>query len=133
MEKREYNRKLLDPIHVTDIQVIDRFMTLARYGTVLNASATGLLIEVQRNDLSPEFQHNELTLDAVQGDDVMMKVVEMSLGIDGKIVRTHETAQGNYEIAIDFAANAPAYWRECFAELLPQRGELSHIQHAHLN
>lgn len=133
MEKREYNRKLLDPIHVTDIQVIDRFMTLARYGTVLNASATGLLIEVQRHDLHPEFQQNELTLDAIQGDDVMMKVVEMSLEIDGKIIRTHETAQGSYEIAIDFAANAPAYWRECFAELLPQRGEFSRIQHAHLN
>ncbi len=133
MEKREYGRKLLDPIHVTDIQVIDRFMTLARYGTVLNASATGLLIEVQRNDLSPELQHNELTLDVMKGEDVMMKVVEMSLEIDGQIVRADETAQGNYTIAIDFAANAPAYWRECFAELLPQRGEFSHTPHAHLN
>ncbi len=133
MEKREYNRKLLDPIHVTDIQVIDRFMTLARYGTVLNASATGLLIEVQRNDLSPELQCNELTFDTLRGEDVMMKVVEMSLEIDGKLVRAEETEQGAYEIAIDFAANAPAYWRECFAELLPQRGEFSHAQHAHLN
>ncbi|ETW99781.1 MAG: hypothetical protein ETSY1_13695 [Candidatus Entotheonella factor] len=133
MEKREYDRKLLDPIHVTDIQVIDRFITLARYGTVLNASATGLLIEIQRNDLSPEFQDHELTLDNIKGDDVMMKVVEMSLEIDGKIIRAHETAKGSYEMAIDFAANAPAYWRECFAELLPQQGELSRIQHAYLN
>ena len=68
MEKREYSRKLLDPIHVTDIQVIDRFMTLARYGTVLNASATGLLIEVQRNDLSPELQRKEFTLEAIDID-----------------------------------------------------------------
>jgi len=133
MEKREYSRKLLDPIHVTDIQVPDRFIILAHYGTILNASATGLLIEIQRHDLSPELQHNELTLDALHGDEMMMKIVEMSLDIDGKIVRTNETAHGSYEIAIDFAANAPAYWRECFAELLPQRGEFSHIQHAHLN
>ncbi len=63
----------------------------------------------------------------------MMKVVEMSLEIDGKIVRSDETAPGRYEIAIDFAANAPAYWRECFAELLPERGELSRHTHAHLN
>ncbi len=41
MENREYSRKCLDPIHITDMQVIDRFMTLACYGTVLNASATG--------------------------------------------------------------------------------------------
>ncbi len=94
MEKREYTRKLLDPVHVTDIQAIDRFTVLARYGTVLNASATGLLIAVQRNDLGPELQQNELSLDAIQGDDVMMKVVEMSLEIDGKIVRAQETNQG---------------------------------------
>jgi hypothetical protein len=133
MEKREYSRKLLDPIHVTDIQLIDRFMILTRYGTILNASATGLLIEIQRHDLSPELQDNELTLDDLHGDEVMMKIVEMSLDIDGTIVRAHETVRGSYEIAIDFTANAPAYWRECFAELLPQRGEFSHIQHAHLN
>jgi len=106
---------------------------LARYGTVINASATGLLIEIQRHDLSPEFLHQDLPLDAVLGGEVIMKVVEMSLDIDGTIVRAKETTQGNFEIAIDFAANAPAYWRECFAELLPHRGEVSHIQHAHLN
>ena len=133
MEKRKYSRKLLDPIHVTDIQVIDRFMTLARYGTILNASATGLLIEIQRNDLGMEFQNNASTLDAIRGDEVVMKVVEMKLDIDGKIVRTHQTTRGSYEIAIDFAANAPAYWRECFADLLPQRGEFTRVQHAHLN
>lgn len=133
MEKREHARKLLDPIHVTDIQAIDRFMVLARYGTLLNASASGLLIEIQPRDLSPEVLHDELTLDDIVGDDVVMKVVEMSLEIDGKIVRAQKTAHGRYEIAIDFAANAPAYWRECFAELLPNRGEFSHIQHAHLN
>jgi hypothetical protein len=133
MEKRDYNRKLLEPVHVTDIQAVDRLMILARYGTVLNASATGLLIEIQRNDLGPALQHRVLTLDAIQGDEVMMQVVEMRLDIDGTIVRAHETAQGSYEIAIDFAASAPAYWRECFAELLPQRGEFSRMQRAHLN
>ncbi len=133
MEKREYTRKLLDPVHVTDIQAIDRFTVLARYGTLVNASASGLLIEVQPNDLGPELLHNELTFDDILGDDVVMKIVEMSLEIDGKIMRAQQTPQGSYEIAIDFAANAPAYWRECFADLLPNRGEFSHIQHAHLN
>ena len=133
MENREHARKLLDPVHVTDIQAIDRFLVLARYGTLLNASASGLLIDIQPNDLSPELLHNELTLDDIIGDDIVMKVVEMSLEIDGKIVRAQKTTQDSYEIAIDFAANAPAYWRECFAELLPIRGEFSHLQHAHLN
>lgn len=133
MEKREYNRKLLDPIHVTNVQAIDRLMILAGYGTVLNASATGLLIEVQRCDVGPELQEHTLTLETVKGEDVTMEVVEMSLHIEGTIIRTHETARGSYEIAIDFAASAPAYWRECFAELLPQRGEFNQMERAPLN
>ena len=133
MERRPYSRKLLDPIHVEDIQVIDRLMPLGRYGAVLNASASGLLIEIQRCDLNPELLHGELSLNSMCGDDVMMKVVEMSLEIDGTIVRAEETAQGNYEIAIDFAAKAPAYWRECFAEFLPHRGEIDSMQRAHLS
>jgi hypothetical protein len=133
MERRTYDRKLLDPIHVEDIQVIDHLAPLARCGVVLNASASGLLIEIQRCDLNPEFLYGESSLDSVCGDNVMMKVVEMSLEIDGTIVRAKETAQGAYEIAIDFAANAPAYWRECFAEFLPKRGEIDAMQRAHLN
>ena len=133
MERRTYDRKLLDPIHVEDIQILDHAAPLARCGVVLNASASGLLIEVQRCDLSPEFLHGESSLDSVCGNDVMMKVVEMSLDIDGTIVRAKETAQGVYEIAIDFAANAPAYWRECFAEFLPERGEIDAMQRTHLN
>jgi hypothetical protein len=133
MEKRAYNRKLLDPIHVTDMQIADRSMILARGGTVLNASATGLLIEIQPHDLGPEFQNQALTFDAIRGEEITMKVAEMSLEIEGSFVRSHQTAQGSYEIAIDFAANAPAYWRESFAELLPQQGECHRIEHAHFN
>ena len=133
MERRAYSRKLLDPIHVEDIQVVDPLTPLGRYGVVLNASASGLLIEIQRCDLNPEFLHGERSLDSIRGEDVMMKVVEMSLDIDGTIVRAKATAQGAYEIAIDFAANAPAYWRECFAEFLPNRGEIDHLQRPHIS
>ena len=124
MTRRQYPRKLLDPIHVVDVKVVDRLTSLARYGTLRNASATGLLIEVSHSDLSPELVQQTLPLEDLVGEMVMMKIVEMDLEIDGRIVRTRCAEQGGVEIAVDFTDNAPAYWRECLADLLPGPGEM---------
>jgi hypothetical protein len=53
-----------------------------------------------------------------------MQIVEMALEIDGKIVRAQQATATYCEIAIDFTDNAPKYWRECLAELLPGLGEM---------
>jgi hypothetical protein len=124
MDRRAYPRKLLDPIHVTDIKTVDRLMSLAHYGTILNASATGLLIRVSHSDLSPELLRHTRALASVEGTTIMMKIVEMDLEIDGRIVRTRHVEQGFVDMVIDFTDNAPTYWRECLAELLPSLGEI---------
>jgi hypothetical protein len=124
MQRRRYTRKLLEPIHVTDMQTVDERRSLARYGTLRNASASGLLIEVSRRDLSPEMRRHPLPLDTIAGKHIMMTIVEMNLQIDGRIVRTHHAAPGVVEIAVDFTDHAPPYWRECLAELLPAPGEM---------
>jgi hypothetical protein len=119
VEQREYQRKLLAPIHVSDIQVADRGVCLARYGTIVNASATGLLIHVDPQNLNPEILQHNLPLESVEGDYVTMKIVEMELEMDGTVMRARHLDQRLCELAIDFSDNAPAYWRECLAELLP--------------
>jgi hypothetical protein len=123
MELRKNGRKLLDPIHAVDIRLLDTNIVLARYGTVLNTSTTGLLIEVCPSDVSPEVAQNELPLSCIEGQFVLMTIDEMNLQIDGRVVRFCYNAQEMLEIAIDFSANTPAYWRECFADLLPSQGE----------
>ena len=127
MERRKYVRKLLDPIHISDMQATDRLIVLALYGTILNASATGLLIGVKRGDLSPEMLDPTFPLDVIEGECVTMKIVEMELEIDGRIVRVRHTEQECVEIAVDFTENAPTYWRECLAELLPSLGEIEPV------
>ena len=127
MERRDNPRKLLDPIHVADIYAVDRMLTLVRYGTIRNASATGLLIEVQREDMSSAFVEHDLTLEDVVGDVVSLTIVEMELALDAQIARTHEVDATRCEIAVDFAEYAPAYWRESLAELLPNLGEMEQI------
>ncbi len=124
METRQDIRKLLDPIHVSDIKTLNRLVPLAHYGTILNASSTGLLIEVSHGDLAHEIFRRDLPLDTIEGETVMMKIVEMDLEIDGQIVRVHHAEQERLEIAVDFAENAPAYWRQCLADLLPSLGEM---------
>lgn len=123
MELRKNGRKLLDPIHAVDIRVLDTNIVLARYGTIRNTSTTGLLIEVSPDDMSPEITLNKLPLSCIEGQVAVMTIDEMNLQIDGRVVRFCYNAQGALEIAIDFSANAPVYWRECFADLLPTQGE----------
>jgi hypothetical protein len=131
VDRRKYTRKLLDPIHISDMQATDRFMLLARYGTILNASAAGLLIEVKRGDLSPKMLEAKFPLHAIEGEFVTMKIAEMELEIDGRIVRVCHTEQEGVEIAVDFTENAPTYWRECLAELLPGLGEIEPVAPPH--
>ena len=123
MNLRKNGRKLLDPIHVIDIRLVTSNTALARYGTILNTSTAGLLIEVCPSDVSPEVLQNQLPLKRIEGESVVMTVDEMNLEIDGRVVRFCYNDQEMLEIAVDFSANAPAYWRECFADLLPSLGE----------
>jgi hypothetical protein len=124
MDRRQYPRKWLDPIHIAAMQTTDRLTVLAHHGTILNASATGLLIRVERAALSPETCRHDVPLTAIEGEYVVMQIVEMALEIDGRIVRVHQAAPAWCEIAIDFTDNAPEYWRECLADLLPDLGEI---------
>lgn len=123
MELRKNGRKLLDPIHAIDIRLLDTNIALARYGTILNTSTTGFLIEVSPREVSPEVTQNKLPLSCIEGQFVLMTIDEMNLAIDGRVARFCYNAQEMLEIAIDFSANTPVYWRECFADLLPTQGE----------
>lgn len=123
MNLRKNGRKLVDPIHVINVRLANSNTALARYGTILNTSTSGLLIEVCPSDVSPEVLRNKLLLSRIEGEIILMTVDEMSLEIDGRVVRFCYNDKEMFEIAIDFTANAPAYWRECFADLLPSLGE----------
>ncbi len=123
MNKRQYPRKLLDPMHVAEMKVVDRLTVLAYSGTIINASATGLLIRVHHRALHPELVRNNVALATLQGEHVVMHIVEMALDIEGTIVRTHQAAPEWMDIGIDLTESAPAYWRECLMDLLPGLGD----------
>jgi hypothetical protein len=125
MNRRQYTRKALDPIHVAAIMVGERPTLLASAGTLLNASATGLLIRVSCRALNPALVESNGTLVVPQDTLMRMHIVEMALDIDGEMVRMDQTGPDWWDIAMDFTASAPAYWRECLADLLPSVGEMT--------
>jgi hypothetical protein len=92
---------------------------------LLNASATGLLIRVSCRALSPAMVQSNGALAVPKGTLMMMHMVAMAQDIDGAMVRIDQTGPEWWDIAMDFTASAPAYWRECLADLLPSVGEMT--------
>jgi hypothetical protein len=112
-------------MHVTAITVGERPTVLASAGTLLNASATGLLIRVNYRALNPALVQSNGALAVPQGTLMRMHIVAMALDIDGELARMKQIDPEWWDIAMDFTASAPAYWRECLADLLPSVGEMT--------
>ncbi len=129
MGSSKYNRRVaprkeVSPIHISYLTSLDDFAKIAKNCEIVEASSTGLLLHVKREDLIPGALRKNLTLDVLIGDRVFMHLEEMNLEISGVITRTNLTGKKGFQIAIDYSDEAPEYWRECLMDLLPQPGEL---------
>lgn len=124
INRRTAQREEVLPIHVSYITSLDDFAKIARNCEVVQASSTGLLLLVRREDLIPSALRKNLSLDALIGDRVFMHLEEMNLEISGVITRTKLLGKSGFHIAIDYSEEAPEYWRECLMDLLPKPGEL---------
>ena len=122
--KRVAPRKEVTPIHVTYLTSLEDFAKLARNCEIIEASASGLLLHVKREDLIPAQLRKNLNLDMLIGDRVFMHLEELNLEVSGVITRTQLKGKQGFHIAIDYSDDAPEYWRECLIDLLPSPGEL---------
>lgn len=126
-DKRVALRKSVSGLTVSSLVALDNFSILSRRGLLVDASSTGFKLRVHREDLIPKSLRDTLTLDALLGERVLLKIAEMNLEIDGTVARTKLIGKGHYELGIDFSEDAPEYWRECLLDLLPEAGELEDI------
>lgn len=124
MNRREAQRKEVEPLRVSNIASLDNLTRLARYAEIIEASATGLLIHVRREDIIPQALKSQLTLDSLIGDRVFIHLEDMNLEISGKIKRTKFLGKQGYHVAMDYSDDSPEYWRECLMDLLPTPGEM---------
>ena len=117
--KRNSPRKQTHPIHVSHMTSLDSFAKIAKDCSIVEASITGLLMQVRRQDLIPSNLRSNLTIDCLVGDEIFLRLEDMNLEISGKIVRTQFLGKTGFLIAIDYSEDSPEYWRECLMDLLP--------------
>lgn len=123
--RRISHRKQVEPLRVSQLASLDSFARIARYGEIIEASSTGLLLHITREDLVPQTLRSQLTLDSLIGDRVYIHLEDMNLEISGVVRRTQLLGKKGYLVAIDYSEDAPEYWRECLTDLLPAPGEMA--------
>lgn len=129
MGSTKYNRRVaprkeVSPIHISYLTSLDDFAKIAKNCEIVEASSTGLLLLIRRDDLIPSALRKTLTLDVLIGDRVFMHLEEMNLEVSGVITRTQLLGKKGFYVAVDYSDEAPEYWRECLMDLLPKPGEL---------
>lgn len=122
--RRVATRKETTPIQVAYVTSLDNFAKLAKNCEIVEASSTGLLLLIPRDELIPAALRKTLNLDALIGDHVFMHLEDMNLEISGTVTRTQLSGKKGFYVAIDYSDDAPEYWRECLMDLLPIPGEL---------
>ncbi len=127
-DKRLSNRKEVYPLRISSLSVLDNMTKLVRHGIILNASPQGMLLHIKREDIIPRSLRGSLTLDALIGDLIAVKIDDMDLELSGAITRTKFLGKRGFELAIDYSSDAPLYWRECLMDLLPTPEEFDDLQ-----
>lgn len=123
-ERRKADRKNVDSIEVSELTALSQYKVLARAAQITNASTSGLLMTLNRKDLVPKELRENISMDALVGQQVAMFLPQMNLDLDGRVVRAKHVGRGQFNIAIEFSDEVPLYWRECLIDLLPAPGEI---------
>jgi hypothetical protein len=120
---RSAPRKELTPVPISNVSSLENLMKIAKGGNIIEASSSGLLLMVKRDDLVPATLRKNLNLDVLVGDKILIHLPDLNLEISGRIARTAFKGKSGFEIGIDYTDDAPEYWRECLVDLLPAPGE----------
>lgn len=116
---RVAKRKQVGSIPISNLTTLSHYESIARFGHLIDASSTGFLLQIDREDLIPKNLRQNLSLASIEGEPIVLMINPMQLEINGHIARTRYIGKGQFEIAIDFSQDAPEYWRECLFDLLP--------------
>ncbi len=120
---RSAPRKDITPLQVSSVSSLESLTKITRGGSIVEASISGFLLKISRDDLVPTVLRKNLNLDSLVGNKVLIHLPDLNIEISGKVARTRFVGKAGFEIGIDYSEDAPEYWRECLVELLPAPGE----------
>ena len=116
---RSAPRKDMAKLTIDNFSSSESLQKLAKYGQIIEASSTGILIKFKRTDFVAKDLKANLTIDILVGQTIYFNIHEMNLEISGKVARTKFLGKDGFLVAIDYTIDAPEYWRECLMDLLP--------------
>ena len=111
--------KDLAKLTIDSFSSLDSLQRLAKYGQIVEASSSGILIMIKRDDFVAKELRSNLNIDQLVGQNIFFNIHEMNLEITGKVARTKFLGKDGFVVAIDYTSDAPEYWRECLMDLLP--------------
>jgi hypothetical protein len=86
--KRVAPRREITPLQVSSVSSLENLAKISRSGEIVEASTTGFLLVVKREDLIPSALRKNLTLDVLIGTKILLHLPQMNLEISGRIART---------------------------------------------
>lgn len=116
---RQAPRKEVVPLTLDAFSSMESLEKIAKYGEIVEASASGILINFKREDFIKKELRSNLNLDSLIGHKVFFTIHEMDLEISGTVARTKFLGKKGFQVAVDYSTDAPEYWRECLIDLLP--------------
>jgi len=117
---RNSPRKEITPLTLDSFSSLENLEKLAKYGEIIEASSSGILIKFKREDFLKKELRTNLNIDSLVGQKVYFTIHEMDLEISGTIARTKFAGKKNgFIVAVDYSKDSPEYWRECLMDLLP--------------
>src|ERR1700730_14603461 len=105
--RRIRERKTVDEIVVSELTSLSSYNIIAHTGVIVDASASGFLLALDRKEVAAKELRDSLTLDSLIGHQVVMFLPQMNLDLDGTIVRTEHKGKGRFEVAITFSSDVP--------------------------
>ena len=123
-KQRKAPRKEVTPIQVSYMASLENLAKIAKNCEIIEASSSGLLMLVKRENLVPNSLRQNLNIDAIVGSHVYLRLEDMNLEVSGTITRTKLLGKQGFHIAVDYTEDSPDYWRECLMDLLPIPGEI---------
>lgn len=123
-QDREHSfRKEVSEIFVLNVKNLKTNEVLFSRAEVLDVSATGLLLQVKRDEIVALSLRSTLTMSLLHDVSVGFTIEVMDNYIEGSIKRTKPLGRGEFLIAVDFRDDAPSYWRESLVDLLPSKDD----------
>lgn len=116
---RNSPRREITPLTLDSFSSLENLEKFAKYGEIIEASSSGILINFKREDFLKKELRTNLNLDSLIGHKVFFNIHEMDLEISGTVARAKFMGKKGFYVAVDYSSEAPEYWRECLIDLLP--------------